>query len=349
MTAADGFGAPVLRFEGVAKAYEGRPVLEALSFGLGAGQTLAILGARGSGRTSLAGIATGRLQPSAGRVLRDGIVAPPVGQACGIGAAARLERDLGLRAVTWGIARAALVETVLEAVATLPEDARAGIDAAAFLGWRADRLPPPVRQVVLHAAAWGVPAALYVVDGALLPGDQAAAAAAAPLLAARQGEAAILWLPQGAAALRRFHADRVLTLCDGRLIDAPPIAAEPVRDSGARLGDRAAASRATDRAREREETRHPPPALTKHSGQPARHHASERRATSMVHVARARFGGAAPERSRSTDVRVEHADALAIPPPAPGKADGAGGQGRNLIDIMRRSAARDSVRRAPDG
>lgn len=59
----------VLRFDRVGLSYDGRPVLQDLSFSVRLGETVALLGPSGCGKTSLLNIVAGFLQPSAGVAL----------------------------------------------------------------------------------------------------------------------------------------------------------------------------------------------------------------------------------------------------------------------------------------
>jgi NitT/TauT family transport system ATP-binding protein len=59
----------VLRFDGVGLSYDGRPVLQDLSFSVKAGETVALLGPSGCGKTTLLNIVAGFLKPSAGVAL----------------------------------------------------------------------------------------------------------------------------------------------------------------------------------------------------------------------------------------------------------------------------------------
>ena len=62
-----------LRFDHVGFEYvEGRPVLPDLDLTVPAGQTLALVGTTGAGKTTLAKLATRFYDPTAGRVLLDG-------------------------------------------------------------------------------------------------------------------------------------------------------------------------------------------------------------------------------------------------------------------------------------
>ena len=69
---ADPGGVPVCRLEEVSFAYGQVPVVEARSLQVGRGEIVALVGPNGSGKTTLAKLATGLLEPQAGRVVRDG-------------------------------------------------------------------------------------------------------------------------------------------------------------------------------------------------------------------------------------------------------------------------------------
>jgi energy-coupling factor transport system ATP-binding protein len=65
-------GEPVCTIERVSFAYDTVPVVEGASLELGRGEIVALVGPNGSGKTTLAKLATGLLEPSAGRVERHG-------------------------------------------------------------------------------------------------------------------------------------------------------------------------------------------------------------------------------------------------------------------------------------
>jgi len=66
-------GAPELRFDDVTFAYGDQPILRGLSFTARAGQTTAIVGASGAGKSTVFQLLTGLIDPATGRVLIDGI------------------------------------------------------------------------------------------------------------------------------------------------------------------------------------------------------------------------------------------------------------------------------------
>lgn len=61
-------GDPLIEAEGLAVGYGGPPVIAGVTFSLGAGQRLALLGPNGGGKTTLLRAALGELLPSAGRL-----------------------------------------------------------------------------------------------------------------------------------------------------------------------------------------------------------------------------------------------------------------------------------------
>jgi len=61
-------GEPLIEAEGLAAGYGGRPAISGVSFSLGAGQRLALLGPNGGGKTTLLRVALGELRPSSGRL-----------------------------------------------------------------------------------------------------------------------------------------------------------------------------------------------------------------------------------------------------------------------------------------
>lgn len=63
---------PLLRLEGITKAFAGVPVLDDVSFDVAAGEVHALIGENGAGKSTLMKIATGALEPDGGRVIWKG-------------------------------------------------------------------------------------------------------------------------------------------------------------------------------------------------------------------------------------------------------------------------------------
>jgi len=62
----------VLQVEGITKRFGGLVAVNAVSFGLAAGEVLSVVGPNGAGKTTLFNLITGVLRPDSGRVLLDG-------------------------------------------------------------------------------------------------------------------------------------------------------------------------------------------------------------------------------------------------------------------------------------
>jgi zinc/manganese transport system ATP-binding protein len=65
-------GREILRVDGVSVALSGRPILEGVTFGVGAGDFTGLIGPNGAGKTTLLRVILGLQHPSAGQVLLDG-------------------------------------------------------------------------------------------------------------------------------------------------------------------------------------------------------------------------------------------------------------------------------------
>jgi ABC-type multidrug transport system ATPase subunit len=63
----------VLEIRGLAKSFEGRTVLDGIDLTVGAGESVALLGANGSGKTTTLRCVVGLTVPDAGRILVDGV------------------------------------------------------------------------------------------------------------------------------------------------------------------------------------------------------------------------------------------------------------------------------------
>ncbi|MEM6357526.1 MAG: ATP-binding cassette domain-containing protein [Pseudomonadota bacterium] len=188
------------------KRHAGRSVLAGASAVFRRGELTAILGRRGAGRTTLASILAGQRMADAGRVWRAGAVAPLVGHSAGFGATGSVRRDLGLRAAASGL------DGRYFACAVAAE-----LDDARILDRPFERLEGADRAALCHAAAWLVPASVYIADGGLVPSAGPGADAMAARLAQRRRDATVIWLSAGVSTLRAMAPDRILLLEAGTL------------------------------------------------------------------------------------------------------------------------------------
>ena len=65
--------APLLQIEGLSRRFGGLKAVDNVSFSLGTGEIVGLIGSNGAGKTTLVNLVTGHLKPSAGRVMFDGV------------------------------------------------------------------------------------------------------------------------------------------------------------------------------------------------------------------------------------------------------------------------------------
>ncbi|MEL6335595.1 MAG: ATP-binding cassette domain-containing protein [Pseudomonadota bacterium] len=206
---------PVLRLTELCAGPPERPVLDRLSLSLSHGTLCAIIGRRGAGRSTLAAIAAGRRLPRGGRVERAGRLAPLVGHSGGFGVTGSVARDLALRAAACGVSSEGYVAAIAGALDGVLRRLRG--ERAGWLTRRFEDLLPVERLGLLHAAAWAMPADLYIADGPLLPQHPALSAALMPALRRARTNGAVLWLSAGVTQLRAAEPDMLVGLSEGRL------------------------------------------------------------------------------------------------------------------------------------
>jgi ABC-type multidrug transport system fused ATPase/permease subunit len=218
-----------IRFEAVEFGYRDRTVLHHLDLVIPAGQTLAVVGATGAGKTTVARLAARFWDPSSGRVLLDGVDLRDVS-----------ERDLRRAVITVTQESFLFAGTVSDNIALgRPGATRAEIEAAAIAigadafiaalpdGYDTDvhqkgaRLSAGQRQLVSFARA-------FLADPAVLILDEATSSLDVP--SERLVQQALQTLLQDRTAVIIAHrlttveiADRVIVVDAGRIVeDGPP-------------------------------------------------------------------------------------------------------------------------------
>jgi ABC-type multidrug transport system fused ATPase/permease subunit len=217
-----------LRLEGVTYAYPGaeRPALSGVDLELAVGESLALVGRSGAGKTTLADLLLGLLRPSAGRLLLDGIdiTADPSGWQRLIGYIPQeifllddsLARNIALGCEDDEIDPVRLAEVIrlarLEAVvAGLPD----GLDTV--LGERGCRLSGGQRQRVGIARALYRSPRVLVLDEATSALDAETEQDITQAIAALAGALTVVVIAHRLSTVRHCH--RVALMDQGRIVD----------------------------------------------------------------------------------------------------------------------------------
>jgi zinc/manganese transport system ATP-binding protein len=212
-----GAGATVLRLEGVSVSFGDRLVLDEVGFSVDRGEFVGIIGANGSGKTTIFRVVLGLLAPDAGRVIRPrrhiGYVPQKVAIDPDTPIRARDLVTLGIDGERYGVrlpsaARRARVDEMLDAVGAGPfADARVGTLSGGEL-----------QRVLIAHALVGDPQ-LLIMDEPLANLDIKSGHEIVELVARlthERGLAVLLSAHDMNALLP--HMDRVVYLADGRAV-----------------------------------------------------------------------------------------------------------------------------------
>ena len=199
-----------------------KPALEAASFTLPAGSTLAVIGPSGAGKSTVADLAGGLLSPDSGRVLIDGVPLEGAVQRAWRSRVAYVQQEAVLFAgsIRDNLARAhpqadeaQLRAALAQASAQFVDDLPQGIDTMIGDGGR--RLSGGEQQRIALARALLRAPALLILDEATSALDSANEQSVCEAIARLKGSLTIIIIGHrgGLVAL----ADRVVTLAEGRI------------------------------------------------------------------------------------------------------------------------------------
>jgi branched-chain amino acid transport system permease protein len=237
--AAPGPAEPVLTADGLRKAFGGVVALDAFELELRRGETAALIGPNGSGKTTALRLVAGALVPDAGRIVLDGadVTTATTADRVGLGVARTLQTTATFPELTALedvlVGRAArrhaggLVRTALATPHARDEQAaqeRAALEALALVGLEhaADTPTPELtsserRLVALAAALASEPQVLLVDELAAGAGADELDTLATALERIRERGVAVLVVEHNLRLVRRV-ADRVLVLAAGAIV-----------------------------------------------------------------------------------------------------------------------------------
>ncbi len=219
-----------VRFEDVRFAFgdSAQPVLDGLSFELEAGKTYALIGATGSGKTTIINLIERFLEPTGGRVLLDGVDVATIPQA-------RLRELISYVPQRTVLFSGTLAENIAygnEAAGReqIEEAARAA-QAFDFIAAKPDGFETKITQAgsglsggqkqrIALARAFAKPAGLYIFDDSLSALDLKTDAAVRAELRTRTAGATVLIVAQRVAAT--MDADCVIVLDGGKVVGFGP-------------------------------------------------------------------------------------------------------------------------------
>jgi subfamily B ATP-binding cassette protein MsbA len=216
-----------IRLQGLTVMHPGaeRPALAGIDLAVPAGQTLALVGPSGGGKTTLVSTLLGFVAPSAGRVLIDGVDLAEIRKASLRRQFAVVSQDIVLFEgsiednVAYALPKdAARVERCLRAaqlwdfVRSLPDGAHTAV------GTNGARLSGGQRQRLAIARALYKEAAVWVLDEATSALDSDSERLVHRAIEEWRGARTLILIAHRLSTVR--HADRIVVLADGRIVES---------------------------------------------------------------------------------------------------------------------------------
>lgn len=199
----------MIRFENLTKSFwiKGRQkvVIDNLNLTLPSGRSLGLLGRNGAGKSTLLQIIAGTMSPTSGRIVTDGTISWPVGQA------AAVHRELSGAQNVKFLARIYGVDTE-ELMAFVKEFSELGD----FFDMPVRSYSSGMRQRLVFGASMGIHFDTYLVDEVTAVGDARFKRKSQEVFKDRMSKSSAIVVNHSMAGLRQF-CDSGLVLEDGKI------------------------------------------------------------------------------------------------------------------------------------
>ncbi|MEY3004774.1 MAG: hypothetical protein RLZZ491_1950 [Pseudomonadota bacterium] len=199
----------MIRFDGLSKSFDvnGRRirVIDNLTLTLGTGKSLALLGRNGAGKSTLMSIIAGNLRPDHGRVITDGTLSWPIGQAGSIHPQLTGAQNVRFIARVYGIETEELMDFVQDF---------AQIGAHFHMPVRT--YSAGMRSRLTFGLSLGIKFDTYLIDEVTAAGDAAFRARSVALFRERMKTSDAIMVNHNLAELKEF-CDAALILENGKL------------------------------------------------------------------------------------------------------------------------------------
>lgn len=196
-------------FQDVTKSYRGKYgtklVFESLNVRFPIGSAIGILGARGSGKSTLVRLISGSTLPDRGRIRRMGLVSPPIANTQPYHASLTGRENIHFVARVNGLDGNATTDFVERFTELGP-----------ILDHPLSSYTRENRARFLFAASYALPFDIYIADETLFGGSGAFRERCADLVQARRKQASFIFVTRSPQMLRRF-ADIGAVLHDGQI------------------------------------------------------------------------------------------------------------------------------------